>query len=446
MELKTHVNFLWFRLGESLRHVKPAPTLVDDMADLTDYFHRLLRENPVAFDSTVELQGFAPMRLTFRAVCQTVALVALPPHTAKDKLPDALCLLVNGLDAFTEERVTFGGHSPAEVARALTALPVQAIGANCSVGSSVLYDVLVLLRDAAPGIPVSVQPNAGLDRNAPDPAAARSRVIEAAEASLRRLRTDHIDVYQLHAIPYDWAELPVMQALATLQQEGKVRWYGISTNNQEAAERLRAHGPIHVMQIGYNLLDRSTEWELIPVCENEGLGVIPWSPLRGGWLSGKFRRGMTTPGEGTRIKTASEQGWSESWEKYNNEHTWTVLDALFVMADDTGKSPAQIAINWLLRQPGVTAPIIGARTSPSWSAATRPVIERSTTYARIPTSARTPTSSSGLRVSGHAINSAASSIGARASRWPSAFASCTAGRSSPATRASCLPRTTWMGG
>jgi aryl-alcohol dehydrogenase-like predicted oxidoreductase len=112
----------------------------------------------------------------------------------------------------------------------------------------------------------------------------------------------------------------------------------------------------------YNLLDRSTEWELIPVCQNEGLGVIPWSPLRGGWLSGKYRRGMEAPPEGTRVQAAEEQGWSESWSAYNNERTWNVVDTLAAIAEETGKTPAQVALNWLLRRPGVTAPIIGART------------------------------------------------------------------------------------
>jgi magnesium transporter len=110
-----------------------------------------------------------------------------------------------------------------------------------------------------------------------------------------------------------------------------------------------------------DLLDRSTEWELIPACQNEGLGVIPWSPLRGGWLSGKFRRGMTAPPDDTRVKQAEEMGWSESWSAYNTERTWSVLDELFAVADETSKSPAQVALNWLLQRPGVTAPIIGAR-------------------------------------------------------------------------------------
>ena len=95
---------------------------------------------------------------------------------------------------------------------------------------------------------------------------------------------------------------------------------------------------------------------------NEGLGVIPWSPLRGGWLSGKFRRGMEAPLEGSRIEKAEQEGWGESWSAYNNEATWRVTDALFEVAKEAGKKPAQVAINWLLGQPGVTAPIIGTRT------------------------------------------------------------------------------------
>ena len=91
------------------------------------------------------------------------------------------------------------------------------------------------------------------------------------------------------------------------------------------------------------------------------LGVIPWSPLRGGWLSGKYRRGMTAPPEGRWVETAGKLGWSESWNAYDNEHTWSVLDKLFAVAVETGKTPAQVALNWLLHRPGVTTPIIGVR-------------------------------------------------------------------------------------
>jgi aryl-alcohol dehydrogenase-like predicted oxidoreductase len=185
---------------------------------------------------------------------------------------------------------------------------------------------------------------------------------------LRRLGTDYIDLYQVHC----WdAFTPLEETLGTLDnlvKSGKVRYLGASNYSgwqlQKAVDLSRHMGwePFTCLQPLYNLLDRQTEWELLPVCQNEGLGMIPWSPLRGGWLSGKFRRGMIAPPEGTRVKTAEEQGWSESWSGYANEHTWNVLDALFAIAEETGKAPAQVAINWLLQRSGVTAPIIGART------------------------------------------------------------------------------------
>lgn len=195
----------------------------------------------------------------------------------------------------------------------------------------------------------------------------RKHILAAVEASLRRLNTDYIDLYQVHA----WDDAtPLEETLSTLDdlvRSGKVRYIGASNFSgwqlQKAIDISKQMGwePFRCLQPLYNLLDRSTEWELIPVCINEGVGVIPWSPLRGGWLTGKYRRGMEKPPEGTRVKVAEEQGWSESWSRYNNERTWRVIDELLAVAEEIGKTPAQVAINWLLRQPGVTAPIIGVR-------------------------------------------------------------------------------------
>jgi aryl-alcohol dehydrogenase-like predicted oxidoreductase len=196
----------------------------------------------------------------------------------------------------------------------------------------------------------------------------RKHMLAGVEASLRRLKTDYIDLYQVHC----WDHMtPLEETLSTLDglvQAGKVRYIGASNYSgwqlQKAIDTSRRRGwePFTCLQPQYNLLCRSTEWELVPVCQNEGLGIIPWSPLRGGWLSGKYRRGMAAPPEGTRVKIAEEQGWSESWSNYNNEHTWSVLDALQAVAEQADKTPAQVAINWLLTRPAVTAPIIGART------------------------------------------------------------------------------------
>ncbi len=196
----------------------------------------------------------------------------------------------------------------------------------------------------------------------------RKHILASVEASLRRLGTDYIDLYQVHC--WDGAT-PLEETLSTLDtlvRAGKVRYIGVSNYSgwqlQKALDVSRQHGweAFVSLQPLYNLLDRSLEWELVPVCLNEGLGMIPWSPLRGGWLSGKYRRGMATPPEGTRVKTAEEKGWSENWTRYANERTWRVLDELFRIADELGKTPAQVALNWVLHQPGVTSPIIGVRT------------------------------------------------------------------------------------
>lgn len=201
-----------------------------------------------------------------------------------------------------------------------------------------------------------------------DQGLSRKHILSAVEASLRRLNTDYIDLYQVHM----WdAKTPLEETLSTLDglvKAGKVRYIGASNfaawHLQKAVDLSIQHGweQFTCLQPLYNMLDRETEWELIPICQNEGLGVIPWSPLRGGWLAGKYRRGMRSPLAGTRVQEATDNDWSEAWSKYDNEHTWGTLDALFAVAEETGKSPAQVALNWIKDRPGITAPIIGART------------------------------------------------------------------------------------
>jgi len=159
-----------------------------------------------------------------------------------------------------------------------------------------------------------------------------------------------------------------LQTLDTLVKSGKVRYIGVSNFSgwqlQKAIDLSRQLGleMFASLQPLYNLLDRELEWELVPVCRNEGLGIIPWSPLRGGWLSGKYRRGMEAPPANTRIEIADKEGWSEGWSRYANEHTWGVIDALLETAEALDKSPAQVALNWVLHRPGVTAPIVGVRS------------------------------------------------------------------------------------
>ncbi len=194
----------------------------------------------------------------------------------------------------------------------------------------------------------------------------RKHVISGCEESLRRLGTDYIDLYQVHcwdeATPLD----ETLGALDDLVHSGKVRYIGVSNfmawqlvkslwvSDANGLERFTC------LQPQYSLVERGIEDEVLPACASEDIGIIPWSPLGGGFLSGKYRRGEEPP-EGSRIAGAQE--WmDEYWEKRATERNWRALDAVGAVAEETGKTYAQVALNWLLRQPGVTAPIIGART------------------------------------------------------------------------------------
>ncbi|MFW5785690.1 MAG: aldo/keto reductase [bacterium] len=200
-----------------------------------------------------------------------------------------------------------------------------------------------------------------------DTGVSRKTIRAHVEDSLRRLQTDFIDLYQVHCWDRGTELEETLSTMDRLVQEGKVRYIGASNYTgaqlQKALDTQRANGwePFRSLQPQYNLLTRATEWDLIPVCRNEGLGIIPWGPLKGGWLSGKYYRGMEGPPSGSRVEQAEKKGWWESWKNMNTESTWRTLDALHEVAADVGRSPAQVAIRWLLQRPGVTAPIIGVR-------------------------------------------------------------------------------------
>ncbi len=195
----------------------------------------------------------------------------------------------------------------------------------------------------------------------------RKHIMAGCEASLRRLGTDYIDLYQVHC----WDEATPLEetlsALTDLVRSGKARYIGVS--NFMAWQIVKALGVSELhgfekfvcLQPQYSLVERGIEDEALPACVSEGLGVIPWGPLGGGFLSGKYRRGERPP-EDSRIAGA-EEWMDEYWEKRATERNWRVLDAVGAIAEETGKSYAQVSLNWLLCQDGVTAPIIGARTN-----------------------------------------------------------------------------------
>ena len=194
----------------------------------------------------------------------------------------------------------------------------------------------------------------------------RKHVIGGCEDSLRRLGTDHIDLYQVHCWDGATPLEETLSALSDLVRAGKVRYVGVSNftawqlMKSVALSDALGFERFVCLQPQYSLVERNIEREVLPVCEEEGLGVIPWSPLGGGFLSGKYRRGEEPP-QGSRISEAVES-MEEYWDRRATERNWRVLDVVGRISEETGKSYAQISLNWLLRQPAVTAPIIGART------------------------------------------------------------------------------------
>ncbi len=190
----------------------------------------------------------------------------------------------------------------------------------------------------------------------------RHHIVEGCEASLRRLRTDHIDIYQVH----EWDGMtPLEETLAALEQlvdSGKVRYVGVSNycgwqlmKTLGIAERDRLPRFVS-QQIYYSLQERSAEYELLPLAIDQGLGTLVWSPLAGGLLSGKYRRGQQPP-EGSRHVT----DWNEPPVR-DEDKLYDTIDVLVQIADAHGVSAAQVALAWLLTRPSVTSIVVGART------------------------------------------------------------------------------------
>jgi len=197
----------------------------------------------------------------------------------------------------------------------------------------------------------------------------RKHIMANVELSLENLQTNYIDLYQVHAWDSETPLEQTLRALNDLVRCGKVRYIGCSNflgyQLQKALDMSKYMGleAFVCMQPQYHLLSRQTEFEIMQVCKTENLAVIPWSPLAGGWLSGKYKRGDAAPEDGSRIAWAEKVGWSQtSWAgKATNEYTWRVLDALYEVASEIKATPAQVALRWLQQRPAVTAPIIGAR-------------------------------------------------------------------------------------
>ncbi len=205
-----------------------------------------------------------------------------------------------------------------------------------------------------------------------DSGSSRAHITQAVDASLSRLGVDVIDLYQLHG----WdPNTPVEESLATLSDlvaQGKIRYVGVSnfTGFQLAKTvtltQWKEFAPIASLQPQYNLLERHIEWELMPFCVEEGIGVMPWSPLGGGWLTGKYRR-TERPTGNTRLGDDPSRG-VEAYDLRNTDRVWAVLDIVGLIADEVGATMGQVALAWLVDRPGVSSVILGARTAEQLSA------------------------------------------------------------------------------
>ena len=219
-----------------------------------------------------------------------------------------------------------------------------------------------VLRGRRDDVLVATKVRMTMGRGPNDAGLSKHHVITGCEASLRRLGTDHIDLYQVHEWDGQTPLEETLEALDLLVRSGKVRYVGAS--NYASWQLMKALGTSERLglprfvsqQIYYSLQGREAEYELIPLAVDQGLGVLVWSPLAGGLLSGKYRRGQQPP-EGSRGLT----DWNEP-PVYDQEGLYDIIEVLVKIAEQRGVSAAQVALAYTLAKPAVTSLVIGART------------------------------------------------------------------------------------
>jgi aryl-alcohol dehydrogenase-like predicted oxidoreductase len=192
--------------------------------------------------------------------------------------------------------------------------------------------------------------------------ASRYRIVRTVEESLRRLKTDRIDLYQIHMQDIDTPEEETLRALDDLVSAGKVLYLGASnyagyrlTDSLWISKTEHLHRFV-ALQMQYSLVVRDLEREHVPICRQFGLGILPWGPLASGFLSGKYAKNRPPPG-GVRLEK-----WKDRLAEFDNDRAWRTLDAVLGVAREKGATPAAVALAWLLARPMVTSVIIGARS------------------------------------------------------------------------------------
>ena len=208
-------------------------------------------------------------------------------------------------------------------------------------------------------------PTSGLDLSKAGPhqhGLSRKAVLRACEDSLRRLRTDFIDLYQVHMQDRSVPIEETLSALTDLVRQGKVRYAGCSNyagyrlvESLWAADR-RGLEPYVSIQLQWSLVSRDCERELVPAVRAFGLGTLVWSPLGRGFLSGKYERGRPPPAE------ARLASWQDTWKALDTPQSWATLDKVREVATRRGTTPAAVALAWLLARPEVSTVVVGART------------------------------------------------------------------------------------
>ena len=262
--------------------------------------------------------------------------------------------------------MTFGNEADEQTSKRITDRFVEAGGNfvdTANVYSRGVSEEITgrVIRDYREDVVVATKFRFPMGEGPNDSGASRKHIISACEASLRRLDTDYIDLYQIHCWDSSTPIEETLSALDDLVRAGKVRYIGCSNftgwqieKSVRVSER-EGLARFDCLQPQYSLVVRDIEHEVLPVSREEGLGVIPWSPLAGGFLTGKYSR-EDAPPENTRMAS-----WGDTWKRHATSDKFDIVDRVCEIADSRGKEPAQIALSWVKDRPGVTSPIIGAR-------------------------------------------------------------------------------------
>ena len=328
----------------TFRHVKCAPGVTDlriarvhgrvGAARLVSNREELLMQYRTLGRSGCVVSSLALGTMTFGAETDEAAA-----HAQLDRFAGAGGTLVDTADVYT------GGESEQIIGRWLATCPAE------------VREGVVLATKGR--FPTGEGPN--------DVGLSRRHLTRALNASLTRLGVDHVDLYQVHAhdplTPLD----ETLRFADDAVRAGKILYVGLSNftgwqlvKAVATARELHVSGPV-TLQPQYNLLVREIEWEIVPAAQSEGLGLLPWSPLGGGWLTGKYRRDEQPTGS-TRLGENPERGVEAYDRRSRAQRTWDVVDAVQAVAEQRGASMAQVALSWLTDRPAVTSTILGART------------------------------------------------------------------------------------